>query len=67
MSIEIIMLIFMICVISFIIYYFVDLAPNVIKDLENSSCETLLERIQSDFIPNYQFDLREWVSKECWK
>jgi len=42
--------------------------PSQVDKLEDLSCESLLKSIQDEGIkPNYQFDVRAWVGKECWK
>lgn len=63
---NILCLVTVICIFLFVIYYFVFLVPTSIHKIESSSCEQLLKSIKTS-TPNYQYDLREWVSKECWK
>ncbi len=50
----------------FFVYYWAYLVPSSEIVIAESTCETLLESIKTS-TPNYQYDLREWVSKECWK
>jgi hypothetical protein len=45
-------------------WYFFILSPSVTQSLIESSCDELLIQIKTS-TPNYQYDLREWVSKEC--
>jgi len=55
-------------VILFIIYYSMIVSPASDLELQQSTCGELLISIQSDGMkPNYQHDVREWISKECWK
>lgn len=50
----------------FIVFYFVVLVPNAEEKINNSTCDELLSSIKTT-TPNYQYDVREWISKECWK
>ena len=39
-----------------------------VEELEQQSCKYLLNLIQDEGMkPNYQYDVRAWISNECWK
>jgi len=39
-----------------------------IDELEDQSCEYLLNYIQADGMkPNYQYAVKAWIAQECWK
>jgi len=67
MIFEIVAIIGMVCIVSllgFLLYQ----GWQTVESIPNWSCEQLLERIQKDGMkPNYQYDVREWIAKECWK
>ena len=57
-----------ICVVVILITVVIISSDIVEAKYNESTCEQLLESIQDDGIkPNYQYDVREWISKECWK
>jgi len=41
---------------------------DIVQKLPEASCDKLLKMIQREGMkPNYQYDVREWIAKECWK
>jgi hypothetical protein len=42
------------------------MSENHVKVIAGSTCEELLENIKTEN-PNYQYDVRAWIGKECWK
>ena len=55
-----------ISVIIFILGYWLYLSYEHTEQLPNRSCDYLLNQIKST-TPNYDYDVRAWIGKECWK